>query len=247
MSKVTDGLEADRAALLEICAGLGEADWRAESGCPGWTVRDVVAHMGALYWLIVDRTKLPDVADLPTERAMDVYVSDRGWMTPEQVRADYESVSTAALPVLASLDGQDFEIPLGDLGTYPAGTVPTAYSFDHYVHIRMDLFGPRGPLPGPPPPSDELRVTPALDWVAAALPQQSADALASADGTIEFVVTGPGARTITVGSGEPLGQVTMPAPAFLRAVTQRSDWADAEIVPAGDELSPALLQRLKVF
>ena len=247
MSKVTDGLEADRAALLKICAGLTEADWRAESGCPGWTVQDVVAHMGALYWLLVDRSKLPDVGDLPTERAMDAYVEDRRRMTVDQVRADYESVSTAALPVLASLDGQDFEIPLGDLGTYPAATVATAYSFDHYVHIRMDLFGPRGPLPGPPPPSDELRVAPALDWVAAALPQQSAEGLASAAGSIQFVVTGPGARTITVGSGEPLGEVSMPAPAFLRAVTQRSDWAEADIKPTGADLSPALLQRLKVF
>src|SRR5271166_3816284 len=115
MSKSTDGLESDRAALLEICAGLTEADWRAESGCEGWTVQDVVSHMGALFWLVVDRKKLPDVSGLPTERAQDVYVQDRRRMAAEEVLADYESVSAAALPVLASLDGQDFEIPLGDL------------------------------------------------------------------------------------------------------------------------------------
>lgn len=247
MTKATDGLAADRAALLEICAGLGDADWRAPSGCSGWTVQDVVAHMGALYWLVVDRKKLPDVGDLPTERAADVYVEHRRSMTAEQVLADYEAVSAAALPVLASLDGQTFEVPLGDLGTFQAGLVPTAYSFDHYVHIRMDLFAPRGPLPGPPPLSDELRLAPALDWVAAALPQQSAEALAKLPGVIEFVITGTGARTIEAGSGEPLGQVSMTAPAFVKAITQRGDWAEAQIKTASDELTPAALARLKVF
>lgn len=247
MTMATDGLEADRAALLEICAGLGEADWRAPSGCAGWTVQDVVAHMGALYWLTVDRKKLPDVADLPTERAQDVYVEHRRSMTAEQVLADYESVSAAAIPRLANLGAQDFELPLGDLGTYHASVVPTAYSFDHYVHIRMDLFAPRGPLTGPPPPSDELRLVPVLDWIAAALPQQNADAVAGLPGVVEFVITGPGARTIEAGSGAPLGQVAMTAPAFIKAITQRGDWGEAEFKSAGDQLTPATLAGLKVF
>jgi uncharacterized protein (TIGR03083 family) len=246
MSKATEGLAADRAALLEICAGLGEADWRAPSGCEGWTVQDVVAHMGALFWLVVDRTKLPDVTGLPTERAQDVYVEARRSMTADQVLADYESVSVAALTALDGLDSLDFEIPLGDLGTFKASVVPTAYSFDHYVHIRMDLFEPRGPLNGAPP-SDEVRLAPALDWVAAALPQQSADALAELDGSVEFVITGPGARSIEAGSGESLGQVSMTAPAFIQAITQRGDWSEADIKATGDALNPAALARLKVF
>ena len=247
MTTATDGLEADRAALLQICAGLAEDDWRAPSGCAGWTVQDVVSHMAALYWLVVDRSKLPDVGDMPTERAQDAYVESRRSMTAEQVLADYELVSAEAIPRLASLGDQDFELPLGDLGTYQASTVPTAYSFDHYVHIRMDLVAPRGPLAGPPPPSDELRLVPALDWIAAALPQQSAAALADLDGVVEFVVSGPAARTIVAGSGEPLGQVSMAAPAFIRAITQRGDWAEAEIKSTGDVLSPVTLARLKVF
>jgi uncharacterized protein (TIGR03083 family) len=246
VSKATEGLAADRAALLEICADLSETDWKSASGCPGWSVQDVVAHMGALYWLVVDPSKLPDVTGLLTERAQDVYVEARRSMTPAEVVADYESVSEAALPVLAGLDGQTFELSLGDLGTYQATTVATAYSFDHYTHIRMDLFEPRGPLTGPPP-SDELRLSPALNWVAAALPQQSADVIASLPGSFEFVITGPGARSITVGSGEPLGQVTIAAPAFIRAITQRGDWAEADVKGTGDELTQATLERLKVF
>ena len=247
MTQAIDGLEADRAALLEICAGLRDEDWSAPSGCAGWTVQDVVAHMGALYWLVVVQTKLPDVGDLPTERAQDLYVEHRRSMSAKEVLADYESVSAAALPRLSSMGRLDFEMPLGDLGTYKANMIPTAYSFDHYVHIRLDLFEPRGPLTGPPPPSEEPRLVPVLDWVAAALPQQSAEAVASLPGVVEFVITGPGARRIEVGSGDPAGQVSMTAPAFVKSVTQRGDWAVAEITPAGDGLTQASLSRLKVF
>ena len=109
--------------------------------------------------------------------------------------------------------------------------MPTAYSFDHYVHIRMDLFAPRGPLTAEPPASDDLRLAPALDWVQAALPQQSQAALSELPGSIEFVITGPAARTIKAGDGESLGQVTLGAPAFLRSVTGRADWTAAAIEP----------------
>jgi uncharacterized protein (TIGR03083 family) len=245
VTNAIDGLEADRAELLKICAGLTEADWAAPSGCDGWRVQDVVSHMGALFWLVVDRSKLPDTGDLPTERAQDAYVDQRRSMSAQEVMADYESVSAAALPVLGSLLGQTFEVPLGDLGTYQAKTLPTAYSFDHYVHIRLDLFGPRGPLTATPPPSDELRLAPALDWVQAALPQQSAKALSELNGEVEFVITGPAARTIKAGEGESLGQVKIEAQAFLSAITARSTWDGIEAT--GATLTPAILSGLKVF
>ena len=53
---------------------------------------------------------------------------------------DYTAVSKDAIDRLAHLEGRDFEIPLGDLGTYPASMVPNAFAFDHYTHIRVDLF-----------------------------------------------------------------------------------------------------------
>ena len=117
-------------------------------------------------------------------------------MSGRAVLADYAEVSKSALERLAELAALDFELPLGDLGTYPAAVLPTAYSFDHYTHIRADLFGPRGPLTGQPPPSDELRLGPALDWVEAALPQQNPAAGEAC--ALELQITGPAARSISV-------------------------------------------------
>jgi uncharacterized protein (TIGR03083 family) len=247
MTNAIDALAADRAALLDICARLEEPDWKSDSGCPGWSVQDLVAHLGALFWAVVDPAQLPDVTGLPTERAQEAYVESRRGLSPAQVLADYASVSAQALELLATFAGQDAEIPLGDLGTYPLSVIPTAYSFDHYVHIRADLFAPRGPLAGPPPPSDELRLAPALDWAQAALPQQNAGALSALGGAIEFAIGGPAARTITAGTGEVRARVSCGAPEFLRSVTQRATWQEPGVTFTGDAASLAAARQLKVF
>jgi uncharacterized protein (TIGR03083 family) len=246
-SAAIKALEADRAALLEICAGLGDADWKAESGCAGWSVQDVVAHLGALFWLVVDPSTLPDASGLPTERAQDVYVEARRSMGPAQVLEDYEYVSAQGIEGLTGLEGQDFELPLGDFGTYPASALPDAYSFDHYTHIRADLFGPRGPLTGPPPPSDERRLVPAVRWVATALPQQNAELLASLTGSIDIEVRGPGSRMIRFGWGEPVAWISSDAPALTRWITQRATWEETGAEAAGDERHLAAARKLKVF
>ncbi|MDX6261566.1 MAG: hypothetical protein QOH84_3254 [Kribbellaceae bacterium] len=38
-------VDAERLALAELLAGLTEAEWSTPSVCPGWTVRDVAAHV----------------------------------------------------------------------------------------------------------------------------------------------------------------------------------------------------------
>src|SRR5260370_21612508 len=111
-SAAIKALEADRVALLAICAGLTDADWKAESGCAGWSVQDVVAPLGALFWLVVDPSTLPDAGGLPTERAQDVYVEARRSLGPPQILADYETVSAECIERLTGLDSQDFELAL---------------------------------------------------------------------------------------------------------------------------------------
>ena len=57
-------LRADRDAILELGTGLTEAGWAAASGCPGWSAKDVVAHLGALLRLVIDPSSLPDTSGL---------------------------------------------------------------------------------------------------------------------------------------------------------------------------------------
>jgi uncharacterized protein (TIGR03083 family) len=241
-----EALRADRAAVLAVCAGLSPDQWQAPSGCPGWSVKDLISHLGILFWMVVDQTQVPaDLAGQPTEQANELAVAARREQAAAEVLADYEKVSELALVQLAGLATLDMEVPLGDLGTYPAAALPLAYCFDHYTHLRADLFAPRGPLTGTPPPSDELREGPALGWIEAALPQQNSAAASAC--ALEIQVTGPAARIMKFGTGGPAATLTSDAPALIRWVTQRGSWAELGVAAVGDEEALAVARTLKVF
>jgi uncharacterized protein (TIGR03083 family) len=242
-----DALQADRDALLAVCAGLRDEDWSAPSGCEGWTVKDVVGHVGALFWLVVDRSKLPDVSDLPTEKAQEVWVDERRPWPPAQVVEDYESVSAQAIEVLRTLATRDFELPLGDLGTYPASLLPNAFAFDHFTHLRADLFAPRGPLETEPPPVDRQRLDAAMDWIEAALPQQNADLVDQLAGAVDLDVEDLEARTMRIGKGQAVARVTSDGLAFVRWVTQRGNWEELDVTASGPDDVLNLVRRFHVF
>jgi uncharacterized protein (TIGR03083 family) len=238
-------VRADGETLLTIGAGLAPEQWDAPSGCPGWRVQDVVTHLANLFWLVADPGKLPDLSGLPTEQAQEIAVQARRGLSGADALADYELALQSGLEKLAELATLDVEIPLGDLGTYPAALLPAAYSFDHYTHIRADLFPPRGPLAGPEPPSDEQRLRPVLDWIEAALPQQN-PAVATAC-TLELEVTGAGARSIRFGAGLAKATVRSDASALVRWATQRGSWAELGVQADGDDGALAAARTLKVF
>jgi hypothetical protein len=170
-------------------------------------------------------------------------------MTAEQTLDDYATVSEKAIAILETFEGVDVEMPLGDLGTYPISVIPTAFCFDHFTHIRTDLFEPRGPFEGAVPPYDELRVAPTLDWIDVALAQQNSALLDGFDGSADIVITGTGARTIRVGlaDGEASAVVRSNTDACVRWITQRAAWKDLRVETEGDAESLAVLQHLKVF
>lgn len=247
MSSAIQAIEADRSALLEVLGQLEEADWARASGLPGWSVRDVVSHMACSFWLAVDPSHLPDPAGLPAERAADLYVESRRNMTSGEIVDDYESVSLKGLELLAAAGSQDFEVPLGDVGTYPASAIPAAFAFEHYVHIRYDLMRPHGPLQATPPASDEMRLQPTVDWIEAALPQQNAGPLGRIDGAVEVRLNGPCTRTLRLGDGDVTAQIASDADAFVRWITQRGEWEALGVHAEGDRANLEIARQLRVF
>jgi hypothetical protein len=168
-------------------------------------------------------------------------------MTHAEILADYETASARGLELLAAVQTQDVEVPLGDVGTYPASVIPTAYAFEHYVHIRYDLFAPDGPLGGEPPASDELRLAPTLDWIEAALPQQNSELLGGLDKAVEVRLSGVDQRTLKIGDGGLVGQIDSDAAAFVRWVTQRGSWESLGVHAQGDPATLEVVRRLNVF
>ena len=247
MSPTLEAIAEDRKTALQICSQIPDSMWAKDSGCPGWSVQDLVSHMACSFWLAVDPSQLPDPSGLPAERAADLYVDSRRSMTPKEVVADYESVSARGLELLAAVQGQHVDVPLGDVGTYPASVVPTAFAFEHYVHIRYDLFPPGGPFGGEPPASDELRVVPTLEWIEAALPQQNSKLLGGIDKAVEVRISGIGGRTLRIGDGDVAGQIDCDAAAFVRWVTQRGTWEELSVEAHGDPSVLETVRRLSVF
>ena len=248
MNGALRAIEEDRNAVLAVCSQIPEAVWAKDSGCPGWSVQDLVSHMACSFWLAVDPSKLPDPGGLPAERAADLYVDSRRSMTAEQVVADYEQVSLRGLEVLAAVADQDFEVPLGDVGTYPASVVPTAFAFEEFIHLRYDLFSPDGPLEGEPPPADELRLAPTLDWIEASLPQQNASLLDALGKSVEVRLDGLCARTLNIGGGADVAaQITTDSLAFVRWVTQRGTWEDLGVRAEGDPSTLEMIRKFRVF
>jgi uncharacterized protein (TIGR03083 family) len=252
-------LSADHSALLAILAGQPSEIWAAPSGCPGWTVKDLVSHLATLFWRTVDRSGLPDTQGLPTERALDQDVASRADWDPARVLDDYVEVTGRAIPILREFEDRDDFVPLGDLGTYPISMLASAYAFDHYTHIRADLLVPRGPIDAAPPPSDELRMAPTVAWILAALPQQCAAATASLRGPVELVLTGPGGGHFVIHPGgeivtgdaartDTVASISCTTPALVWWSTGRASWSDVGVHTAGDPTTLAVLRdQIHVF
>lgn len=167
---------------------------------------------------------------------------------PQEVVADYESVSARGLEVLAAIEGQDVDIPIGDVGTYPASVVPTTFVFEAFVHIRYDLCSPGGPLQGAPPPVDQLRLAPTLDWIEAALPQQNTSLLNELQTGVELRLDGLCARTLRIGDHDDVAaHITSDSQAFVRWVTQRGTWESLGVQAEGDPSTLNVIRRLRVF
>jgi uncharacterized protein (TIGR03083 family) len=119
-----------------LCADLGEAEWRVQSLCPDWKVRDVVNHVTSMEavmagWLPEDTGTPP-----PFERAGDYLRETAGLDSAafvERVRATYDRRRRD----LASLSSGDLErpswMPTGP-GTY--GRFLAIRVFDFWVHER---------------------------------------------------------------------------------------------------------------
>ncbi|WP_082984249.1 maleylpyruvate isomerase family mycothiol-dependent enzyme [Mycobacterium sp. 1465703.0] len=248
MSATLDAIAEERKIVLQLCSQMPDSLWEKDSGCAGWSVQDLVSHMACSFWLAVDPSTLPDPGGLPAERAADLYVESRRSMTPREVVADYKSVSARGMEVLAAIAGQDVDIPIGDVGTYPASVVPTTFVFEAFVHTRYDMFPPDGPVQGDPPPVDELRLAPTLDWIEAALPQQNVNLLNALPTGVDIHLDGLCARTLHLGTNSDVAaRVTSDSQAFVRWVTQRGGWESLGVQAEGDPATLDIVRRLRVF
>jgi uncharacterized protein (TIGR03083 family) len=246
-----DALHAERRLVLDLIASLTPEEWAAASDCAGWRVQDVVAHMAATFHAIADPSAAPAAETPDVEQVAEVPVAERRAWTPAEVAAEYEEWSTTCIGALTAMQDEPLAstvIPLGNLGAHPMHLLANALVFDHYCHLRWDLLAPHGPLVRAALPSDDLRLTPTLDWMLAGIPQMCPQLSPVVDRPFVLRLTGPdgGVRAITLTPGAPYvasadgvatdaaAIATSSAHTFVCWGTRRRDWRTMDVSIEGD-------------
>ena len=126
------------------------------------------------------------------------------------------------------------KIPLGELGRYPMGIFPAAFTFDHHTHLRHDVAGALGKTP---PPIDAARMAVAMEWMIAGIPQMCREAMRTIERPVDLTLNGPGGGTWGL-SPSPAGLLQRDCPPFagvLQAGLDRLPDVDLvlQILPGG--------------
>jgi uncharacterized protein (TIGR03083 family) len=261
-----EGLRAERDSSLEIFRSLTDDEWNAPSDCAGWTVRDVVAHMGSIQHGVADPSAMVDISG-GAELAMEVPVAERRNWKITDVLEEYETYSGQIADATATFQDPplaDTMLPMADLGTHPMAIMSNMFLFDVYCHLRNDILGPHGPIDRPEPPRDEARLRPTVEWMLAGLPWMAADTLGAVLDraiTLELTGTGGGVWTISpvddesegrvrVREGEAPGAeatVTSSAHDFVVWGTRRRPWSNFVQTSGDPEYATRVLDAVKIF
>jgi len=243
-------LATEQRAVLDYCRTLSPMEWALPSGCSGWTVKDVVAHMAAGYhgpfqlsW--IQRFAKADVA----EQAAEVDVAARQYVDPAGVLAEFEKWGRRFLRVQGVLAriprlAWSLKMPAADLGAYPVGSVLSAFVFDHHTHLRHDIAPAIGRSASPPGP-DCMTVT--MEWMLAGLEQMCRNQMTWVDRPLTLILDGPGGGiwsveqagggVLAISEGDSLqsaATINGLTEEFPLWGTTRQPWRDCSVTLSGD-------------
>jgi len=241
-------LKAERAALLSFLQTLSPSDWSTPSRCDGWTVKDVVSHMGAASHGFFTPWVLGLIVSKDVEAHNDADAEKRRSWEPAKVLREYERWSKRAGVAHAALQKpglRSLPIRLAEVGTYPAYLLTSAIVFDTHLHLRHDMATAVGRTVAP---SDPNRLAVTLEWMFAGASPMTGDALSWLTDTVEINLVGPGGGTWSVAPGKKGRVLVTPgstasaaitvegeASAFPIWATRRAPWREADLILKGDE------------
>lgn len=147
-------LEEIWASLADACRGLSDEQWDAGTECPGWAVRDHVAHVvGTERMLLGDAAPppadpLPDYVHNAIGEMNEAWVVERRAMPGTELLAELEAVTRRRLAQLDAFEPERFDV----VGWSPIGDVPYRQfmeirAFDCWIHeqdVRRAVGRPGG-------------------------------------------------------------------------------------------------------
>jgi uncharacterized protein (TIGR03083 family) len=256
-------LGAEFGALADLCSGLTADQWELATCLPGWSVRDVLAHVvGTEAMLSGEPPPEVDISHLhhmrnPIAESNEVWVESMRSLAGRAVLARFKEVTGRRLAALRSMTQADFDAP----SWTPAGPDET---YGRFMRIRhYDCFMHEHDIRaavGAPPRAEVGGVRFSLDEVATGLGYIVGRRARLPDGSlVQIDLTGPLAVTYRVRvdgraavvdsfDRSPTVGIELPAMLFLRLTGGRSDGSvdpGGEIVVRGDrELGEQLVANL---
>lgn len=198
---IVDLLAEEWVAIAALGAELRPEEWTLLTECPGWTVRDVLAHMvGTELTLLGTQAPpvpdpMPDHVHNPIGAGNEAWVAARRPLPAEDVLTEFRDVTERRLAALRSMGPDDFGRP----GPSPVGVVPyrefmSVRLMDCWVH-EQDMrvaSGRRGHAGGPVAQA-------ALDRIASAMPFVVGKKASAPEGArVRFAITGAAPRRLDV-------------------------------------------------
>lgn len=104
-------LRTERDALIPLLRAADDGDFALRTACPGWTVRDVLAHCGSVLTRVVESRFGPDVF---SPACNDRDIAERAGWTHSAVVDELERGMTDAGPVIAVAGGVLDAVALGE-------------------------------------------------------------------------------------------------------------------------------------
>ncbi|MEO6411186.1 MAG: maleylpyruvate isomerase N-terminal domain-containing protein [Pedococcus sp.] len=251
-------LVTESAVMLDFAASLTDSQWNAPSKAAGWSIADMVGHIGSTAHNMyvpagIQASRQPSLEGV-NEGPVAVR---RAWSRP-QVMSEFQSAtrtSARLLNFVRRTPMRALPVRLNELGRFPmALLVGGALVFDLHTHLRYDMT-PALDLEAPP--TDAHRMRAVLDWMTAVLSNQTAHTPASGlEAGLTLTLSGPGGGTWWIdheglaapGSSTPAAHITAPAISFPDWGTQRSAWRDADVEITGDtDLASRFLDTVNVI
>jgi uncharacterized protein (TIGR03083 family) len=141
LDEIRAALEACYTAIEGLCADLSDTDWKAQSLCPDWAVRDVIQHVVSIEAVMAGWLPQDDKTPPPFERAAEFLA---GTDDPAVLARKVGAVFADRRRDLDALTAADLDrpswMPVGP-GTY--GRFLEIRVFDFWVHVR-DITIPLG-------------------------------------------------------------------------------------------------------
>ena len=150
---IVEHLRAEWAALVELCSDLSEQDWQRATDCPGWTVKDNVAHLVGTELSLLGEPMPDPVSDRPHVRN-DLGAMNEGWVehfraqSGDAVLKRFSEVAAQRVTALRAMSEDEMAASTrGPVGEQPYREFMDVRLMDCWVHeqdVRHALGRPGG-------------------------------------------------------------------------------------------------------